>query len=120
MTIPLLHRLVPPQTPRNILPLVEAHVESEFSRLGTKCKYNLEELGDGKPWLTDLNHWNFQAGKAATKVDIQFLLFKLFNSAGCLQQGSQYDERRRLHSSYTYLCRSPWGQRNTASYGTWR
>ncbi|KAH7871358.1 hypothetical protein F5879DRAFT_969645 [Lentinula edodes] len=61
-------RLVPPQTPENVLPLVKAHVESEFAKLGSKNKFELEELHGGKPWVTDINHWNFQAARTATKA----------------------------------------------------
>ncbi|KAF9078551.1 hypothetical protein BDP27DRAFT_1309748 [Rhodocollybia butyracea] len=61
-------RLVPPQTPENVLPFVQKHVDSEWAKLGSKNKFELEELHGGKPWVTDINHWNFQAGKAATRA----------------------------------------------------
>ena len=40
--------------------------------------FELEELHGGKPWVTDINHWNFQAARAATKVHILIVhLFKV-------------------------------------------
>ncbi|KAE9405494.1 CNDP dipeptidase [Gymnopus androsaceus JB14] len=61
-------RLVPPQTPENINPLVKAHIESEFAKLGSKNTMELEDLHGGKPWVSDINHWNFQAARIATKA----------------------------------------------------
>lgn len=60
--------LVPPQTPENIAPLVRSYLEAEFAKLGTKNKMVLEELHGGKPWIADVNHWNFEAAKEATRV----------------------------------------------------
>ncbi|KAF5348077.1 hypothetical protein D9758_010046 [Tetrapyrgos nigripes] len=57
-----------PQSPESVLPLVKAHIESEFKKLGTKNKLHLEELHGGTPWVTDINHWNFKAAKIATKA----------------------------------------------------
>ncbi|SJL10080.1 probable DUG1-Cys-Gly metallo-di-peptidase [Armillaria ostoyae] len=64
-------RLVPPQTPENIAPLVNAYLEAEFAKLGTKNKMVVEEIHGGRPWLADLNHWNFEAAKAATRAVYQ-------------------------------------------------
>jgi len=64
----MLGRLVPPQSPESVLPLVKAHIESEFKKLGTKNRLNLEELHGGTPWVTDINHWNYEAAKIATRV----------------------------------------------------
>lgn len=61
-------RLVPDQTPDKIQALVEAYVASEFKKLGSKNKLELEHLHGGEPWVDDPNHWNFQAAKRATEV----------------------------------------------------
>ena len=66
-------RLVPPQTPENVEPLVTSYIESEFAKLNTKSTLTIENLHGGKPWVTDHTHWNFEAAKRATKV-----LFALF------------------------------------------
>lgn len=67
-------RLVPPQTPEGVTPLVKAHLEKAFAALKTKNKLTIENLGGGAPWVTDHTHWNFEAAKRATKV----------TEAGCL------------------------------------
>ncbi|THV02184.1 CNDP dipeptidase [Dendrothele bispora CBS 962.96] len=61
-------RLVPPQTPEKVFPLAKAHVESEFAKLGTKNKLHFEELHGGLPWVTDINHWNYEAARTATRA----------------------------------------------------
>lgn len=64
----LFSRLVPPQTPEAVDPLVKAHLEKEFSKLQSKNKLTVESLHGGKPWVADHRHWNYQAAKRATKV----------------------------------------------------
>ncbi|KAG5637215.1 hypothetical protein H0H81_005378 [Sphagnurus paluster] len=61
-------RLVPPQTPELIEPLVTFFLESEFAKLKSKNSLTVEHLHGGKPWVTDHNHWNFEAAKAATRA----------------------------------------------------
>jgi Cys-Gly metallodipeptidase DUG1 len=61
-------RLVPPQTPDNVDPLVIAHLEKAFAKLESKNKLTVESLHGGKPWVADHRHWNFEAAKKATKV----------------------------------------------------
>ncbi|EEB96399.1 hypothetical protein MPER_04475, partial [Moniliophthora perniciosa FA553] len=61
-------RLVPPQTPANVNPLVKKYIDSEFAKLGSKNKCTLETDHGGKPWVADINHWNFEAAKAATRA----------------------------------------------------
>ncbi|KAI6126896.1 hypothetical protein F5141DRAFT_1186199 [Pisolithus sp. B1] len=48
-------RLVPPQTPEKIIPLVNAYLESEFRQ----------------PWVADVKHWNFEAAKRAIEAIYQ-------------------------------------------------
>lgn len=61
-------RLVPPQTPEAVDPLVFAHLEKAFAALGSKNKLSVENLHGGKPWIADHRHWNFEAAKKATKA----------------------------------------------------
>ncbi|KAG7095694.1 hypothetical protein E1B28_006408 [Marasmius oreades] len=61
-------RLVPPQTPDNVEPLVRKYIESEFAKLGSKNTCVLEPEHGGKPWVGDINHWNYEAAKAATRA----------------------------------------------------
>ncbi|KAF8635572.1 hypothetical protein AX15_000222 [Amanita polypyramis BW_CC] len=60
-------RLVPPQTPEIIRKLVEKYLVEEFTKLNSKNKLVIGSLHGGKPWLADINHWNFEAAKNATK-----------------------------------------------------
>ncbi|KAG6835510.1 hypothetical protein H0H93_000694 [Arthromyces matolae] len=61
-------RLVPPQTPELVEPLVNAYLEAEFKKLGSKNKLTIENLHGGKPWMADHRHWNFEAAKIATRA----------------------------------------------------
>ncbi|TFK32085.1 hypothetical protein BDQ12DRAFT_617664 [Crucibulum laeve] len=60
-------RLVPPQTPDAVDPMVISYIEKEFAKLKSKNKLTIENLHGGKPWVADVNHWNFEAAKKATK-----------------------------------------------------
>jgi Cys-Gly metallodipeptidase DUG1 len=64
-------RLVPPQTPEKVDPLVEKYIQAEFEKLGSKNKLVIENLHGGKPWVADVNHWNFEAAKRATRAVYQ-------------------------------------------------
>ena len=66
--------LVPPQTPEAVQELVETYLKAEFAKLASKNKLTLEYVHGGKPWLADVNHWNFEAAKKATKVCRAWLL----------------------------------------------
>lgn len=59
--------LVNPQTPENITPLVVSHLNAEFAKLGTKNTMSVIQQNGARPWLADLNHWNFEAAKEATR-----------------------------------------------------
>ncbi|THH12856.1 hypothetical protein EW146_g7301 [Bondarzewia mesenterica] len=59
-------RLVPPQTPDNVNPLVVKYLNAEFKKLNSKNTLTIEELHGGKPWVEDHNHWNYEAAKRAT------------------------------------------------------
>jgi len=61
-------RLVPPQTPELVIPLVTAYIESEFARFNSKNKLHVEYLHGGKPWVADVNHWNFEAARKAVEA----------------------------------------------------
>ena len=61
-------RLVPPQTPDNVDPLVIKYLSAEFAKLGSKNTINVENLHGGKPWVEDYKHWNYEAAHRATEV----------------------------------------------------
>ncbi|RXW24481.1 hypothetical protein EST38_g1388 [Candolleomyces aberdarensis] len=61
-------RLVPPQTPEAVDPLVIAYLKSEYAKLNSKNTLTIENLHGGKPWVADHTHWNFEAAKKATKA----------------------------------------------------
>jgi Cys-Gly metallodipeptidase DUG1 len=61
-------RLVPPQTPENIGPLVTKYLYDEFAKLGSKNTINVENLGGGKPWVENYKHWSYEAAHRATVV----------------------------------------------------
>ncbi|KAI0249777.1 CNDP dipeptidase [Lactifluus subvellereus] len=61
-------RLVPPQTPENIDPLVIKYLYDEFAKLGSKNTLNVEDLHGGKPWVEDYKHWNYEAAHRATEA----------------------------------------------------
>lgn len=48
--------------------LVFSHLESEFAKLNSKNKMTIEDLHGGKPWVADINHWNYEAAIRATQV----------------------------------------------------
>jgi len=61
-------RLVPNQTPDNINPLVEKYIKAEFAKLKSKNTLELEALHGGKPWVADVDHWNYRAATKATEA----------------------------------------------------
>ena len=61
-------RIVPPQTPALIEPLVIAYVEQEFAKLNSKNKLTIENLHGGEPWVADYKHWNYEAASRATEA----------------------------------------------------
>lgn len=60
-------RLVPDMTPAKVNELVEAYVQSEWKKLGSKNTLHLEAEHGGKPWLADPNHWNYEAAAKAVQ-----------------------------------------------------
>lgn len=61
-------RLVPPQTPDNVDPLVIKYLSTEFAKLGSKNTIMVENCGSGKPWVENYKHWNYEAAHRATEV----------------------------------------------------
>ena len=61
-------RLVPPQTPEAVDPLVITYLKSEFAKLNSKNTLIIDNLHGGKPWVADHKHWNFEAAKKATRA----------------------------------------------------
>jgi Cys-Gly metallodipeptidase DUG1 len=61
-------RLVPPQTPENVDPLVIQYLHDEFAKFKSKNTINVENLHGGKPWVEDYKHWSYEAAHRATVV----------------------------------------------------
>jgi Cys-Gly metallodipeptidase DUG1 len=61
-------RLVPPQTPEKIIPLVVQYLEAEFAKLNSKNKLRVFCEHGGTPWLADIKHWNYEAAIKATQA----------------------------------------------------
>ena len=61
-------RLVPPQTPENVDPLVSKYLQDEFGKLGSKNTFSVENFHGGKPWVENYKHWNYEAAHRATEV----------------------------------------------------
>ncbi|GAA5885989.1 hypothetical protein JCM6882_004224 [Rhodosporidiobolus microsporus] len=61
-------RLVPNLEPDEVNATVKKFLEDEFAKLGSKNKLNVEALHGGKPWIANIDHWNFRAGKKATET----------------------------------------------------
>lgn len=61
-------RLVPPQTPENVNPLVIDYLQAEFAKLNSKNTLRIEGSHGGKPWVEDVKHWNYEAAKKATEA----------------------------------------------------
>ncbi|KAI0057285.1 CNDP dipeptidase [Artomyces pyxidatus] len=61
-------RLVPPQTPENVDPLVIKYLEEEFKKLGSKNTFSVESLHGGKPWVENHKHWSYEAARRATEA----------------------------------------------------
>lgn len=60
-------RLVPNLLPDQVAAIAKGYIEAEFAKLGSKNKLTVETLSGGKPWVSDVNHWNYQAGIKATE-----------------------------------------------------
>jgi len=61
-------RLVPPQTPENVDPLVSKYLQDEFKKLGSKNTFSVENFHGGKPWVENYKHWNYEAAHRATEA----------------------------------------------------
>lgn len=61
-------RLVPPQTPDIVAPLTVKYIQDEFAKLGSKNKLDVQLINSGKPWVADINHWNYEAARKATRA----------------------------------------------------
>jgi len=61
-------RLVPPQTPDTVAPLVVQYLEAEFAKLNSKNKLRVYLEHGGKPWVANIKHWNYEAAIKATQA----------------------------------------------------
>eukprot|EP00045_Choanoeca_perplexa_P016897 m.234799 g.234799 ORF g.234799 m.234799 type:complete len:489 (-) comp17392_c0_seq2:3794-5260(-) len=61
-------RLVPDQTPDEIIAKVTEHINAEFAKLGSTNKISVDCGHGGKPWVSDVNDPNYLAGRKATQL----------------------------------------------------
>jgi len=61
-------RMVPPQTPEIIEPMVISYLTAEFEKRRTKNKLRIDTVPGAKPWAADHDHWNYRAAKRATEL----------------------------------------------------
>lgn len=52
-------RTVPDMDCDKVTECVVQYVQSEFKKLQSKCKMEIICTDHGKPWVADVNHWNF-------------------------------------------------------------
>eukprot|EP00047_Mylnosiga_fluctuans_P003869 m.231399 g.231399 ORF g.231399 m.231399 type:complete len:421 (+) comp12210_c0_seq1:393-1655(+) len=60
-------RLVPNMVPAEIEAIVRKYLDDEFAKLGSTNKLTVTLEHPGKPWLSDVNHPNYVAGRNAIK-----------------------------------------------------
>lgn len=61
-------RIVPNQTPEQIERDVIAHVKKVFAARGSSNKLDIKMFHGGKPWVSDVNHPHYMAGRKAVKT----------------------------------------------------
>lgn len=60
-------RTVPNMEPEKVDEIVTKHIQSVFKSLESKNKVTIESLHSGKPWVSEIDHWNYQAARSAIK-----------------------------------------------------
>ena len=61
-------RIVPDQTPDYVESVVKKYLEKQWAKRGSTNTCNVSMGHGGKCWVSDINHPNYRAGKAATKM----------------------------------------------------
>ncbi|KAI5475153.1 hypothetical protein MNV49_001869 [Pseudohyphozyma bogoriensis] len=61
-------RLVPDLTPEGVDALVQPYLKAEFAKLKSKNTLKVEMISGGRPWVADINHWNYAAATKATET----------------------------------------------------
>merc|ERR1719367_564277 len=61
-------RIVPDQTPEYVEGVVKKYLEKQWAKRGSTNTCNVSMGHGGKCWVSDVNHPNDRAGKAATKM----------------------------------------------------
>ena len=52
---------------------MKRYLEGQFDSLISRNKMEVNVLGTGEPWVSDADHWNFEAGRVATRVNNESL-----------------------------------------------
>lgn len=61
-------RIVPDQTPDYVESVVKKYLEKQWAKRGSTNKCTVSMGHGGKCWVSDVNHPNYTAGRAATKM----------------------------------------------------
>ena len=61
-------RIVPDQTPDYVESVVKKYLEKQWAKRGSTNKCTVSMSHGGKCWVSDVNHPNYTAGRAATKM----------------------------------------------------
>ncbi len=61
-------RIVPNMTPAEVEKKVVAYVKKKWAERGSTNTMKVSMTHGGRPWVSDVNHPNYQAGKVATKL----------------------------------------------------
>ena len=61
-------RIVPDQTPDYVESVVKKYLEKQWAKRGSTNTCNVSMGHGGKCWVSDVNHPNYKAGRAATKM----------------------------------------------------
>lgn len=60
-------RLVPNMEPAAVEAVVRAHLAAEFAKLGSSNTMTVSLEHPGRPWISDVDHPNFRAGRNAVR-----------------------------------------------------
>ena len=91
--------------------IVKGYLEGQFESFNSRNKLEVNVLGTGEPWISDAVHWNYEAGRAATKVnneslDVPRILLSIHSFIGNIRRRTGIDSRGRLYPCHTHIRRN--------------
>ena len=105
------------------------YLDAEFKKLKSKNTLTVEQLHGGKPWVENHKHWNYEAAKRATEVNVISALLSNFrravrwlteNGTANLQANSRFDARGWVDPRDADVRRGARCERPVAPDGPWR